>query len=444
MVEWSNAKVRLENLDFAAKIKAIGRSQAVIEFHTDGTIIDANENFLNAVGYRLDEIVGKHHRMFVGSDIAKSREYQEFWEKLRSGKFEAAEFNRVHKNGQTITIQASYNPIFDSRGAIVKVVKYATDVTARVKTVQAIGAALKRVASGDLNFHMDEPFQPDFETIRADLNATIEQLGETIHSVANAARAIDSGSLEISHSADDLAKRTEQQAASLEETAAALDEITTNVRLSSKRVDDARTVAIQANANATDSGKVVADAINAMERIEQSSNEITNIIGVIDEIAFQTNLLALNAGVEAARAGEAGKGFAVVAQEVRELAQRSASAAKEIKRLIQASTNEVSGGVKLVSETGEALKTIGDYIVTINEHMDAISTSAREQSTGLAEVNVAVNQMDHVTQQNAAMVEETNAASATLANESAKLRSLISHFSVGNQNTQAMRYSKSA
>jgi PAS domain S-box-containing protein len=444
MVEWSNAKVRLENLDYAAKIQAIGRSQAVIEFRPDGTIIDANDNFLNAVGYRLDEIVGKHHRMFVGSEIAKSREYQEFWDRLNSGKFEVAEVNRVHKNGRTITIQASYNPIFDSRGVVVKVVKYATDVTARVKTVQTIGAALKRVAAGDLSFHLDEPFLPDFETIRADLNATIEQLGDTINSVALAARAIDSGSQEISHSADDLAKRTEQQAASLEETAAALDEITTNVRLSSKRVDDARTVAIQANTNASDSGKVVANAINAMERIEQSSNEITNIIGVIDEIAFQTNLLALNAGVEAARAGEAGKGFAVVAQEVRELAQRSASAAKEIKRLIQASTNEVSGGVKLVSETGEALKTIGDYIVTINEHMDAISTSAREQSSGLAEVNVAVNQMDHVTQQNAAMVEETNAASATLANESAKLRSLISHFSVGNQNVQETRYYKSA
>jgi len=190
-------------------------------------------------------------------------------------------------------------------------------------------------------------------------------------------------------------------------------------------------VAKQANDSAALSGQVVSNAVTAMERIEQSSNEISNIIGVIDEIAFQTNLLALNAGVEAARAGEAGKGFAVVAQEVRELAQRSAKAAKEIKTLIGTSSGEVESGVKLVRETGESLKTIEQYVVTINSHMDAIATSAREQSTGLKEVNTAVNQMDQVTQQNAAMVEETNAASATLASESRGLRELISQFDLG-------------
>ncbi|MCF6371387.1 methyl-accepting chemotaxis protein, partial [Rhizobium halophilum] len=220
---------------------------------------------------------------------------------------------------------------------------------------------------------------------------------------------IDSGSREISQSAEDLSKRTEQQAASLEETAAALDQITTNVANSSKRAEEARTVAIQANENARQSGTVVANAVDAMGKIEQSSNQISSIIGVIDDIAFQTNLLALNAGVEAARAGEAGKGFAVVAQEVRELAQRSATAAKEIKDLIRNSSVEVANGVQLVSQTGEALKTIETYIVTINQHMDAIATSSREQSVGLSEVNTAVNQMDQVTQQNAAMVEEANA-----------------------------------
>ncbi|RWX74343.1 methyl-accepting chemotaxis protein, partial [Neorhizobium lilium] len=193
----------------------------------------------------------------------------------------------------------------------------------------------------------------------------------------------------------------------------------------------ARAVAIQANESARHSGQVVASAVGAMGKIEQSSSQISNIIGVIDDIAFQTNLLALNAGVEAARAGEAGKGFAVVAQEVRELAQRSAKAAKEIKELIRNSSVEVGSGVKLVSETGEALKTIEAYIVTINQHMDAIATSAREQSVGLSEVNTAVNQMDQVTQQNAAMVEEANAAGATLANEAARLRSLISGFQLG-------------
>jgi methyl-accepting chemotaxis protein len=239
---------------------------------------------------------------------------------------------------------------------------------------------------------------------------------------------MDDGTREISSGANDLSRRTEQQAASLEETAAALDQITVNVANSSKRTEEARAVATQANQGAAKSAEVVSHAEEAMERIEQSSQQISNIIGVIDEIAFQTNLLALNAGVEAARAGEAGKGFAVVAQEVRELAQRSAGAAKEIKGLIQNSSKEVESGVKLVRDTGEALKMIGGYIAQINTHMDSIATAAKEQSVGLAEVNTAVNAMDQTTQQNAAMVEQSTAASSSLAMEAGKLRDLVSQF----------------
>ena len=294
-----------------------------------------------------------------------------------------------------------------------------------------LAAGLRRLAAGDLAFSLNEAFAPDFEQLRHDLNAAVKQLGQTLSTVATSTHSIDDGSREISRSAEDLSKRTEQQAASLEETAAALDQITANVVNSSKRAEEARKVAVEANASAAQSGKVVANAVDAMQRIEQSSSQISNIIGVIDEIAFQTNLLALNAGVEAARAGEAGKGFAVVAQEVRELAQRSAQAAKEIKDLIRNSTGEVETGVKLVKDTGEALKTIEQHVVIINGHMDAIASSSREQSTGLAEVNTAVNQMDQVTQQNAAMVEETNAASAALAMESNRLRELIAQFSLG-------------
>ncbi len=309
------------------------------------------------------------------------------------------------------------------------------EAAAQARLLQAtsgLASGLKRLAAGDLSFQLAEPFAPDFEALRHDLNAAVSQLGETLVAVTHSAGSIDNGTREISTSADDLSKRTEQQAASLEETAAALDQITVNVSNSSKRAEEARTVAIQANTSAAHSGKVVANAVDAMQKIEQSSSQISSIIGVIDEIAFQTNLLALNAGVEAARAGEAGKGFAVVAQEVRELAQRSAKAAKEIKDLIRNSSAEVEGGVKLVRETGEALKTIEQYVITINQHMDAIATSSREQSVGLAEVNTAVNQMDQVTQQNAAMVEETNAASATLAMESNRLRELIAAFQLGN------------
>ena len=310
---------------------------------------------------------------------------------------------------------------------------------AMAQATSGLANGLKRLASGDLSFQLTERFADDFENLRSDYNSAVEQLRSTLVSVAGATSSIESGSREISQSAHDLSKRTEQQAASLEETAAALDQITANVSNSSKRAEEVRSVAVQANESARQSGDVVRNAVDAMGKIEKSSSEISNIIGVIDEIAFQTNLLALNAGVEAARAGEAGKGFAVVAQEVRELAQRSAKAAKEIKDLIRNSTGDVQAGVQLVSQAGEALKTIESYIVTMNQHMDSIATSAKEQSVGLAEVNTAVNQMDQVTQQNAAMVEEVNAAGATLAMESAKLKDLVEQFRLGERAAEFMQ-----
>ncbi|HEX3984553.1 MAG TPA: methyl-accepting chemotaxis protein, partial [Acidisoma sp.] len=254
-----------------------------------------------------------------------------------------------------------------------------------------------------------------------------------MQSVAANTAAVRSGAAEIGQATDDLSHRTEQQAASLEETAAALDEITATVRKTAASVDEARHLVEEARGGAERSGKVVRDAVAAMGGIENSSRQIGNIIGVIDEIAFQTNLLALNAGVEAARAGEAGRGFAVVATEVRALAQRSADAAKEIKTLISASGQQVALGVKLVGETGQALSMIVEQVMRLNGLVGEIAASAGEQATGLQQVNTAVNQMDQVTQQNAAMVEEATAATHGLTHEAEELAQRVGQFDVGNR-----------
>jgi methyl-accepting chemotaxis protein len=303
----------------------------------------------------------------------------------------------------------------------------------RLRAVTAgLAAGLHRLADGDLAFQLTERFTEQFEPLRVDFNQSVEQLGGTLSEITNSIHQMENSSREIAAGANDLSRRTEQQAASLEETAAALDEITTNVRNSTQRSEEARDIATRANSTALKSAEVVSHAEDAMRKIEQSSKQISDILSVIDEIAFQTNLLALNAGVEAARAGDAGKGFAVVAQEVRELAQRSAKAAKEIKDVINNSGNDVANGVKLVRDAGETLKAIGGFIVEINLQVEAIALSAREQSLGLSEVNTAINHMDQATQQNAAMVEQSTAASASLAEEAGTLRSLIRRFKLEN------------
>lgn len=299
--------------------------------------------------------------------------------------------------------------------------------------VSAIATGLARLAEGDLTYRITETFAPKAQQLKDDFNRAIAELQGTMATIDGAVGAINTGSGEITQAADDLSRRTEQQAASLEETAAALAEVTETVRQTADGARQAARVTGEARAGAEKSGEVVRQAITAMAEIEKSSEQISQIIGVIDEIAFQTNLLALNAGVEAARAGEAGKGFAVVASEVRALAQRSAEAAKEIKSLISTSTQQVEQGVGLVDQTGAVLQQIAQQVTEMSSLVGEIAASAQEQSTALGEVNVAVNQMDHVTQQNAAMVEQSTAASHSLAGEANRLTKLVSKFRLGGE-----------
>ncbi len=294
--------------------------------------------------------------------------------------------------------------------------------------VENLGNGLNQLSRGDMTVRLDMAFAERLDGLRGDFNESVATLQAALRSVGENARAIDAGAGEILEAAGDLSRRTEQQAASVEETAAALEEVTTAVQDSAHRAAEAGRLVERARESAEMSGEIVTRTVLAVQDIEKSANEISNIISVIDEIAFQTNLLALNAGVEAARAGDAGKGFAVVAQEVRELAQRSANAAKEIKILINRSGEQVREGVTLVGKTGEALAGIVGEVREINRHVASIAVSTREQSTGLSEISSAVNLMDQGTQKNAAMVEQTTAASGSLASQASALNTLLSQF----------------
>lgn len=429
-VEWSDANARLQNIDYAGTMRALDLSQARIEFDATGVILDANRVFLDLMGYKKEDIVGKTHAIFVDDEYRRSPEYGVFWSKLASGETFEGEFKRIKKDGTPAFIQGNYLPIKDDKGVVRKVVKLALDVSDRVDAIAKIGDCLQALAGGDLTRRLGGGLTPALAKIGTDIDRMAESLESAMQLILEKADSMKSDASAILQAADALSKRTEQQAANVEESAAALSLVTASVKSAAQMAAEANQTVLGAKRESEHSGQVVAAAVGAMTEISESARQISQIIGVIDEIAFQTNLLALNAGVEAARAGEAGKGFAVVASEVRSLAQRSAEAAKEIKGLISTSSDQVEKGVDLVGQAGDALKRIAGSVVEISSSMQKISAGASEQATSLSEVNTAVAQMDTVVQQNAAMVEESTASSASLARDADSLYQLTARFNI--------------
>ncbi|MGV2020073.1 methyl-accepting chemotaxis protein [Agrobacterium sp. 22-223-1] len=428
--------IKRKSAEDDGKLAALSRAQAMIEFTPDGKILSANENFLSTLGYTAEDIIGKHHSMFCEPAYVQSQDYRDFWKELGKGHFSTGQFMRLGKDGKRVFIQASYNPIIDDRGRVFKVVKFAFDVTDRMHAVEELGAALERLSQCNIRITLDKPFVGEFERLRCDFNKSIAEFQKTLENVLGQTGDLTRSSQEVSEASVNLAERSREQAVALEETSAALEEITATVRSSTENMKETRKLVQSARTSTVASTEVVERTVDAMQRIETASREISQIIGVIDEIAFQTNLLALNAGVEAARAGEAGKGFAVVAQEVRELAQRSANAAKEIKALINNSGTEVLEGVRLVGETGEALKQIDALVRHIDGNVDMIAKAADEQAVGISEINKAVNRLDRMTQENAAMSARTTVISTTLAQGADALAQLVSLFKLNRRTVQ--------
>ncbi len=429
---------KFQAADFAGQLAAINKSQAVIEFDLEGRILAANENFLAAMGYALEEVRGQHHSMFADPEHRQSAEYRAFWAKLGRGEYDAGQYRRLGKGGREVWIQASYNPIYDMNGRPFKVVKYATDITAQVRDTLALQQAVAQTRevvaaaqAGDLTGHIatQDKTGPIAELCEG-INALVETMAGIIAQIKLAADTIAVGASEIAEGNSDLSVRTEQQAASLEETAVSMKGLTTTVRRTADNARQANQLAGGAVEVAAQGGQVVHEVVSTMSLINDSSRRIVDIIGVIDGIAFQTNILALNAAVEAARAGEHGRGFAVVASEIRSLSQRSAEAAKEIKQLIGDSVEKVGAGTRQVESAGRTMDEIVVSVKRVSDLMADISAAAQQQSEGIEQINQVVEHIDESTQQNAALVEEASAAARSMEEQSTRLLQTVAAFRV--------------
>jgi methyl-accepting chemotaxis protein len=474
----SSARLReLESL-----YAAINKSQAVIELDMAGTVLAANDGYLKMFGYSLAEILGQPYTLFVNPSDREGADYRSLWEHMRAGQYEQGRFKRAGKNGREVWVRASFNPLIGQDGRPWKVVKFASEITPIILEARAFDSAVhesqdviqaalsgagdrrisangktgnlelltrsinqligsvattvaeimlvvQRAVEGDLTSRVKvDDKSGHFKALAVSVNSMIQSMMEVVTSVAKTSHDVQLGAEEISRGNLELSRRTEEQASSLEETASSMEQMTATVTNNADNAAHARELAEAAREHAERGGNVVGSAVAAMSKINVSSNKIADIIGVIDEIAFQTNLLALNAAVEAARAGEQGRGFAVVASEVRNLASRSAAAAKEIKALIHDSVAKVNEGTRLVDESGKVLDEIVTRVKKVTDVMAEIASSSREQASGIEQVNKAVAQMDTMTQQNAALAEQDTAAAQALSAQAAGLTKMIAHF----------------
>jgi methyl-accepting chemotaxis protein len=422
---------------------AINKAYCVIEFDLKGNITNANEKFLKAVGYSADEIAGRHHAMFVPKDFVDTKDYREFWDMIAAGERYDGQFKYLGKGGKEVWLDATYNPICDEMGRPFKIIEFATDVTNQRNAEQLSDAVresqtvIESAKDGDLTGRVPlDGKTGKIAQLCNGINDLLDAMATVVGLVKDSSDAINTAAREIAAGNTDLSGRTEEQASSLQETAASMEELNGAVRQNAESAKEANQVAINASVIAEKGGHAVTQVVETMQAIRDSSKKIADIISVIDGIAFQTNILALNAAVEAARAGEQGRGFAVVATEVRNLAQRSAAAAKEIKTLISDSVDKVQVGSRLVDDAGHTMSDIVSSVSQVTALMSEIATASAQQSSGIEQVSEAISQMDDVTQQNAALVEQAAAAAESLQGQAESLFSAVSRYRVGNESSR--------